>query len=144
MINKFLAFVLCFLLMTTPVFANSINYKKINKGQVADFNGVLISFKAWAKLGADRKLLISQNKQALSRLKETLNEKHKFALNICKENLKATQNFCEKKVDIYRDRQKWCQNTPIIYTFIGYMLGALTILGGAAAIKGIDNALGKQ
>jgi len=144
MINKLIVLFLSVFLATSPVFAKSVSYKKISKGQVADFDGVLISYKSWAKLGADRKLLISQNKQNMSKLKETLEEKHKYSLAICRENLKATQSLCEKRVGIYRNRQKWCQNTPIVYTFIGYMLGALTILGGAVAIKGVDNAFGKQ
>lgn len=128
---------------TLPTHANSVQYKKLLKGQVADFNGVLVSNKAWAKLGADRKLLLEKHKNSLTKQKEKLEAKHKMELSVCKSNLQITKNFCEKRVNIYRDRRNWCKNSPILYGFLGYFLGALSVLGGAYGLGVINNNVGK-
>ena len=141
--NKLSIFFVLFMFVVPKVAISKPVYKKINKGQEAPFTGVLLSFESFAKLAADKEATKKKHELDKKTLERKLKAEHKYQLNSCKLNLKVAKNICEQRLVIHKDRYQMClksQPNSLLYGFLGYLLGAGTVIGAGYALGGISNA----
>lgn len=141
--SKLFVFIVLFMFIVPRVSFSKPVYKKLKKGQEAPFTGVLLSLESFAKLAADKEATKKKHELDKKTLEKKLKAEHQYQLNSCKINLNVAKNICEQRLVIHKDRYQMClksQTNPVLYGFLGYLLGVGTVIGAGYALGGVSNA----